>query len=119
MTATRCCVTALLFVSATTCSAATLHGRVKDQQCSVLSRVSVRIQAMRGSITQPARSFVTDEGGNYNADLAPGSYRMCVQREGAAPHCEDLEMPATGDKWITTQLRDAAPDLSNIGNHAY
>ncbi|WP_419805393.1 carboxypeptidase-like regulatory domain-containing protein [Terriglobus sp.] len=111
----------LLLIAAFACGAnsraATLHGRVKDQQCSVLSQASIRIHSAKSA---PDRTLTTDDGGNYNVELPAGNYQLCVQRGAhTLPACTDLVIGAKGDVWITTQLRDAAPDLSNIGNHSY
>ena len=100
-------------------TAATLHGRVKDQQCSVLSQVSVRI---RPASPQQGieRTLSTDDSGNYTVDLSAGDYQLCVQRTArAAPTCTGITIAGKGDTWITTQLRDTAPDLSNFGNRSY
>lgn len=106
-----------VFAIGTSSRAATLHGRVKDQQCSVLSQASVRIHSAKSA---PDRTLATDDGGNYNVELLAGNYQVCVQRGAQTlPACTDLVIGARGDVWITTQLRDAAPDLSNIGNRSY
>ncbi|MFN2977250.1 carboxypeptidase-like regulatory domain-containing protein [Terriglobus aquaticus] len=109
----------MLFASTLVCSAATLHGRVKDQRCAVLPQMQVRIRA-----TSPQqgleRSASTDDAGNYTVDLPPGEYQVCVQRDAhASPTCTGIAISARGDTWITTQLRDTAPDLSNFGNRWY
>jgi hypothetical protein len=114
----RYCATALLLASAS-CSAATLHGRVKDQQCTVLSQVQVRIRPASPQ-QGTERSLSTDEAGNYTIDLAAGEYQLCVQRDArAVPTCTSIAIAVKGDTWITTQLRDTAPDLSSFGNRSY
>lgn len=110
--------TVLLSV-ASTCNAATLHGRVKDQRCSVLSQVHIQLRSVSTS-QRVERTVATDESGNYNVDLPAGDYQLCVQRDAhTTPVCNGISVAAAGDMWITTQLRDTAPDLSSFGNRSY
>ena len=103
----------------TVAAAATLHGRIKDQQCSVLSQVTVRLRPAHPQ-GGAERTATTDEAGNYTIDLPAGEYQLCVRRSAQAqPACTTLAVAGTGDTWITTQLRDMVPDLSNLGNRAY
>lgn len=98
-------------------SAATLHGRVKDPQCQVLSQATVRIHSAKPGID---RTLTTDDSGNYTVDLPLGDYQVCIERGArTVSTCTDVTISAKGDAWITTQMRNAPPDLSNIGNRSY
>ena len=109
----------LLALCAGSAAAATLHGRVKDQQCAVLSNVAVRIRATDTSRGYDERTLKTDSSGNYTAELSAGTYEVCVKQGTAGGTCTNIDMPSAGDKWMTTQLRDAASDLSTLGNRSY
>ena len=92
---------------------ATLHGRVKDRQCTVLTAVTVRIRPDSGGAT---RTLTSDDSGNYSVDLSAGNYQLCLQRSPRfAPTCSRLEITGATDVWMTTQLREGAPDLSDLG----
>jgi iron complex outermembrane recepter protein len=115
-TIARCC---LLFglvavVPRIAAAQATLAGEVKDTTGAVLPGVTV--EAASPTLTDKARTAVTDGSGRYRIEsLPPGSYRLTFSLTGFAPaKREDLIVGGSGVITVDMELTVAAADTITV-----